>query len=147
MPPRQARLAAFKMNDRDRYELKIAGLLHDCGKVTTPVHVVDKATKLQTLFDRIHLIDTRFEVLKRDAEITACASSWPCAQKRIRASRSPRAEATLAGLTTEVRCARRDRDFLRKANIGGEAMKEADQQRVRDDRHRAQVAQCRWPRD
>jgi HD-GYP domain-containing protein (c-di-GMP phosphodiesterase class II) len=36
------------MDDRDRYELKIAGLLHDCGKVTTPVHVVDKATKLQT---------------------------------------------------------------------------------------------------
>jgi response regulator RpfG family c-di-GMP phosphodiesterase len=43
------------MSDKDRYELKIAGLLHDCGKVTTPVHVVDKATKLQTLFDRIHL--------------------------------------------------------------------------------------------
>ena len=44
-------------------------MLHDCGKITTPVHVVDKATKLHTLFDRIHLLDTRFEVLKRDAEI------------------------------------------------------------------------------
>jgi hypothetical protein len=62
-------LADFTMSDKDRYELKIAGLLHDCGKVTTPVHVVDKATKLQTIFDRIDLIDTRFEVLKRDAEI------------------------------------------------------------------------------
>ena len=39
-------LASFSMSDQDRYELKIAGLLHDCGKVTTPVHVVDKATKL-----------------------------------------------------------------------------------------------------
>jgi HD-GYP domain-containing protein (c-di-GMP phosphodiesterase class II) len=55
-------LADFTMSDKDRYELKIAGLLHDCGKVTTPVHVVDKATKLQTIFDRIHLVDTRFEV-------------------------------------------------------------------------------------
>ena len=47
-------------------ELKIAGLLHDCGKVTTPVHVVDKATKLHTICDRRDLIDTRFEVIKRD---------------------------------------------------------------------------------
>src|SRR4029453_3712924 len=64
-------LKDFHMTDKDRYELKIAGLLHDCGKVTTPVHVVDKATKLETIFDRIHLVDTRFEVLKRDAEIEA----------------------------------------------------------------------------
>ncbi|HLY96817.1 MAG TPA: GAF domain-containing protein, partial [Sideroxyarcus sp.] len=62
-------LKDFNLTDKDRYELKIAGLLHDCGKITTPVHVVDKSTKLQTIFDRIHLIDTRFEVLKRDAEI------------------------------------------------------------------------------
>ena len=62
-------LADFHMSEKDRYELKIAGLLHDCGKVTTPVHVVDKATKLETIYDRIHLIDTRFEILKRDLEI------------------------------------------------------------------------------
>jgi len=62
-------LKDFVMTEKDRRELKIAGLLHDCGKITTPVHVVDKATKLHTLFDRIHLLDTRVEVLKRDAEI------------------------------------------------------------------------------
>jgi hypothetical protein len=43
--------------------------LHDCGKLTTPVHVVDKATKLQTIFDRIELVTARFEVAKRDATI------------------------------------------------------------------------------
>ncbi|NMG01341.1 phosphohydrolase, partial [Aromatoleum toluolicum] len=48
---REGPLAAFKMSDRDRYELKMAGLLHACGKITTPVHVVDKATKLQTIYD------------------------------------------------------------------------------------------------
>lgn len=63
-------LKDFEMTDNDRRELKIAGLLHDCGMITTPVHVVDKSTKLETLFDRVHLVDTRFEVLKRDAEIT-----------------------------------------------------------------------------
>src|SRR4051795_12574511 len=64
-------LRDFMMTEKNRYELKIAGLLHDCGKVTTPVHIVDKATKLETIFDRVHLVDTRFEVLKRDAEIEA----------------------------------------------------------------------------
>src|SRR3954451_23256461 len=68
---KEAPLSSFNMGEMDRYELKIAGLLHDCGKVTTPVHIVDKATKLETIFDRIHLVDTRFEVLKRDAEIEA----------------------------------------------------------------------------
>jgi HD-GYP domain-containing protein (c-di-GMP phosphodiesterase class II) len=121
-------LAAFKMDDRDRYELKIAGLLHDCGKVTTPVHVVDKATKLHTLFDRIHLIDTRFEVLKRDAEIKALRQ-----QLARRGSGDAAAEdATWQGYLEEVRVLDEERDFLRKANVGGEAMKEADQQRVRD---------------
>jgi HD-GYP domain-containing protein (c-di-GMP phosphodiesterase class II) len=62
-------LAGFSMNERERYELKIAGLLHDCGKITTPVHVVDKSTKLETIFDRIEFVAQRFEILKRDAEI------------------------------------------------------------------------------
>jgi len=62
-------LKEFRMNEDDRYELKIAGWLHDCGKVTTPEHVVEKSTKLETIYDRIHIINARFEVLKRDAEI------------------------------------------------------------------------------
>ena len=64
-----AQFKAFSMTDKDRYELKIAALLHVFGKVTTPVQVVDKVTKLHTIFDRIDLIDTRFEVVKRDLEI------------------------------------------------------------------------------
>ena len=121
-------LADFTMSDKDRYELKIAGLLHDCGKVTTPVHVVDKATKLQTLFDRIKLIDTRFEVLKRDAEIEAL--------KRKLALREMQDAKAEAGI--DATCADRlgriddDRQFLRRANVGGEAMKPEDQQRVAD---------------
>ena len=120
-------LAKFSMNERDRHELKIAGLLHDCGKVTTPVHVVDKATKLQTLFDRIHLIDTRFEVLKRDAEIAALRQ-----QLALRTKTDATAEVSVQNaLTEQLRALDADRDFLRQANIGSESMAADDQQRVR----------------
>ena len=121
-------LAAFRMTDKDRYELKIAGLLHDCGKVTTPVHVVDKATKLQTIFDRIQLIDTRFEVLKRDAEIAALRR-----QLDLRAKQDSAAEDFVrTSCAAEIKALEADRAFLRRANIGGEAMSDADQQRVRN---------------
>ena len=107
------------MTDKDRYELKIAGLLHDCGKITTPVHVVDKSTKLQTLFDRIHLIDTRFEVLKRDAEIAMlCSARLRSAGEGRRAARHARADlSTRASAQLDD-----DREFLRNCNIGGENM-------------------------
>jgi HD-GYP domain-containing protein (c-di-GMP phosphodiesterase class II) len=121
-------LAGFHMGDKDRYELKIAGLLHDCGKVTTPVHVVDKATKLQTIFDRVHLIDTRFEVAKRDVEIQALRRIL-----ELREKRDAEAEASIwAGHWKEVQAIEDDRAFVRKSNTGGEAMSEADQQRIRD---------------
>ncbi|MCG6907512.1 MAG: hypothetical protein LJE63_12940 [Desulfobacteraceae bacterium] len=62
--------ADFKMDAPDqRWEFEVAAWLHDCGKITTPEHVVDKATKLETIYNRIHEIRMRFEVLLRDAEI------------------------------------------------------------------------------
>jgi HD-GYP domain-containing protein (c-di-GMP phosphodiesterase class II) len=125
---RQGPLANFSMSEGDRYELKIAGLLHDCGKITTPVHVVDKSTKLQTLFDRIELIDTRFEVLKRDAEIAALRQQLalrPCVDASAEAALQAQCQQQHASLDA-------DRDFLRARNAGGEASTDADLQRVRD---------------
>ena len=124
---RAGALADFSMSDKDRYELKIAGLLHDCGKVTTPVHVVDKATKLQTLFDRIHLVDTRFEVLKRDAQIAMLK-----ARSALRNGQEEHAGKALEeDLARHLAQLESDREFLRRANIGSEAMTAEDQERVR----------------
>jgi HD-GYP domain-containing protein (c-di-GMP phosphodiesterase class II) len=118
-------LREFAMTERDRYELKIAGLLHDCGKVTTPVHVVDKATKLQTIFDRVALIDTRFEVIKRDAEIALLKGRL---DKLAPGRRDVMVDSQLVASVREIES---DRDFLRHANIGTEAMKEEDMARVK----------------
>ena len=61
--------ADFDLNEDEWYELHIAAWLHDCGKVTTPEYVVDKATKLETIYDRVHEVRTRFQVVKRDVVI------------------------------------------------------------------------------
>ncbi len=114
-------LKGFNLTDKDRYELKIAGMLHDCGKITTPVHVVDKSTKLQTICDRIKQVDTRFEVLKRDAEIEMLKGAK-----------------TQAEYEAQVRQLEDDREFLRRCNIGSEKMQDADIARVQ------QIAKYQW---
>lgn len=128
----QGPLKDFVMTDKDRRELKIAGMLHDCGKITTPVHVVDKSTKLQTLFDRIQLVDTRFEVLKRDAEITMLRAQ--CRNQGL----DQGLEAIRAEYDARIHQLDDDREFLRHCNIGGEAMSADAQQRVR------QIAAYQW---
>ncbi|MBR7745855.1 HD family phosphohydrolase [Undibacterium baiyunense] len=113
----------FKMSERDRRELWMAGLLHDCGKITTPVHVIEKSTKLETIFDRIHLIDARFEILRRDIEIRylKMAAEQPGNQHKFMT------EMQQALAQVEL-----DRAFLRHANIGGERMRDEDQERVQE---------------
>lgn len=106
-------LGAFRLTEEDRHELKIAGLLHDCGKITTPVHVVDKATKLQTIFDRIELIETRAEIILRDLRIAQ-------ANNNISAEKAAKRQQQLI----------EDCNFLSHCNIGVESMHDEDIARV-----------------
>jgi len=127
-------LGDFHLSDKDFYELKIAGWLHDCGKVTTPEYVVDKATKLETIYDRINTVDTRFEVLKRDAKIEMLE------QKLSRLNGSSKSDFSELEKNYEEKIEKMDddRDFIRSSNIGGEFMDDDLQQRVKD------IAEYRW---
>ena len=124
----------FSLDEEERYELKIAGLLHDCGKVTTPVHVIDKATKLETIFDRIHVVNTRFEILKRDAEISFLNQKI-AAIKSGNLSIISDLEATLQQKIADY-CS--DQEFLRICNIGSEFMSAEYQERL------TLIAKYRW---
>ena len=124
----------FSMSEDERYELYIAAWLHDCGKVATPVHVVDKATKLETIYDRIENVQTRFEILKRDAEIEFLKAKIDLIEKgRIN-------DISIAKKELNHRLEQFDNDlsFVEKSNIGGEFMQEEDQGRIR------QIAKHKW---
>ena len=125
-------LKSFHISDKDRYELETAAWLHDCGKVVTPEHIMDKATKLETVHDRVHELETRFEVLRRDAEIEFLRA-------RLQSDGSSQANEVLK-IEYRQKCQRYDDDsaFLRKANVGSEFMGKDDIARVQE------IARLRW---
>ena len=114
-------LKDFSMTDEEKYELDVAAWLHDCGKITTPEYVVDKATKLETIFDRIHLVDTRFEVLKRDVEIRSLKRKL--VDLGVDDFTDEKLDSELAGLDD-------DREFIRTCNIGGEVISDDAIERI-----------------
>lgn len=56
--------ADIHFSEDELEELQTAAWLHDVGKITTPEHVVDKETKLQTVFDRIEIVKLRLELYR-----------------------------------------------------------------------------------
>ncbi|MGL6413426.1 HD domain-containing phosphohydrolase [Aeromonas veronii] len=120
----------FSLDEKQWEAIHIAAWLHDCGKVTTPEFVVDKATKLETLCDRIHEVRMRFEVLKRDAEI----AYW---QARLHGGDEAALQATLQQQWQQL-----DEEFafIARCNEGGEFMATEDIARLQ------QIAGRTWQR-
>jgi HD-GYP domain-containing protein (c-di-GMP phosphodiesterase class II)/HAMP domain-containing protein len=120
----------FDMTDKEWEALDIASWLHDCGKVTTPEYVVDKATKLETIYDRIHEIRMRFEVLKRDAEIMYWQQLAEGGNK----------EALQQSLSARLQQLDDDFAFIAECNEGGEFMDDEKIERLN------RIAQQTWKR-
>lgn len=122
--------AHFQLNEDEWEELHIAAWLHDCGKVTTPEYVVDKATKLETIYDRIHEVRMRFEVLKRDAEI----HYWQAV------AQGGNADALAAELKQTLATLDEEFSFIAACNEGGEFMAPEKIERLK------QISQRTWLR-
>jgi len=110
-------------NDQLR-EIYMSAWMHDVGKVTTPEHIVDKSTKLSTIYDRIHNIATKFEVAKRDAEINYLKSiaSGIDERKKIELKKY---------FLNSIKQLDNDFEFLKTVNIGGEFMSDDKIERVK----------------
>ncbi len=119
-------------NDDERREFRIAAWLHDCGKITTPEHIVDKGTKLEANYNRIHEVRTRFEVLWRDAEITAL-------RRELEGTLSTQQIAD--ELVTTKQQLQDDFAFIAISNVGGEFMSDDKVARIRS------IAETTWIRN
>lgn len=114
--------AEFQLSDDDWEQLHIAAWLHDCGKVTTPEYIVDKATKLETVYNRIHEVRMRFELLKRDAQIAYWQGlAGGADEAALREAR----DRQLAELDGEFA-------FVARCNVGGEFLPPEQQARLRE---------------
>lgn len=111
--------------DRDTLKsLHLAAWMHDVGKITTPEWIVDKATKLETLFDRIELVRMRYEVLRLQAQNRALQARLDRATVVAAHDIDERLQRELVDLERELA-------FLERANRGVEQMADADIERVR----------------
>ena len=122
----------FSMESEDQQrELSIASWLHDCGKVTTPEYVVDKATKLETIYNRIHEVRTRFEVIHRDLTIEAL-------NKKLDGEDHQSVD---DWLLNEHKKLIEEFETVAKANVGAEFMKDENKDRIKD------IASRTWTRN
>lgn len=116
-------LSDFTMNEADRHELSIAGWLHDCGKIATPEYVMDKSTKLSTIFDRIALVATRFELAISQTKLSYLEQITAAHSHRERLA----LQSTLQNKIKELHSAQ---EFIERINIGEEDMPESDLARI-----------------
>ena len=137
---RDGPFADIVFSDKEMYELKIAAWLHDCGKVATPEFVVDKSTKLETIYDRVNEVETRFAVIKRDEEIKKLKNELKIEKDRSLSSieKAEKIDHLTKGYRKRVRILKKDLDFIKESNIGGEFMSGDKKERVHE------IANYKW---
>jgi len=120
--------APLILNQDELKELRIASWMHDIGKITTPEYVVDKSTKLETIYDRINTVKARFEILKRDEKIKLLEHQL----KVARDESLENIESVEENYRMRIQAIDEDLAFIETANVGGEYMAPEKQDRVKE---------------
>jgi len=102
-------------------ELTTSAWLHDCGKITTPEHIVDKGSKLECIYNRIHEIRMRFEVKHRDIEIAYLHTLHKNPNDK---------EALLNKCAEDKLQLQKDFAFIAHSNIGSEGISSQTKERI-----------------
>lgn len=121
----QAKAGTFaetSFSELEMYELRIAAWLHDCGKITTPEYIIDKATKLHTMFDRIELVESRFREYKLSLQMALLSQQQELSGAAYAAEQEK--------LQQHLQQLDDDLAFIRLSNTGSEFMAEEAKQRV-----------------
>ena len=105
--------ADVEFGDEELEELRLAAWMHDIGKITTPEWVVDKPTKLTTIFDRVELVRTRFALIRKEFELQIARRTLDAAE----------GQQLMAEVDADV-------DFVTRANLPGEYMEDEDLARL-----------------
>jgi HD-GYP domain-containing protein (c-di-GMP phosphodiesterase class II) len=116
---RQGYFKDFSFSKDEMEELALAAWMHDVGKITTPEYVVDKATKLQTIFDRLGLIEARFQVIEKTIENDMLQQKITLLRQSQDADEAAMAEIEQAA-QKRIEILREDFDVIRSANTPGE---------------------------
>ena len=108
-------------------QIRIAALMHDIGKITTPEYIMDKSTKLETIYDRIETVVTRFELYKRELEVEMLKERIENPQMSLEeiAYKKQKLKERIAAIEEDIA-------FIRVANIGGEFMADEKIDRIKE---------------
>lgn len=121
--------AAVHFGPDELEELKLAAWMHDVGKITTPVHVVDKGTKLETIIDRIEIIRIRFRYIGK-------AMQAQLLEKLLELAGSGASRQDMFAVTEEMETRRQELEadlaFVEGCNQPGEFMSDERIARVKD---------------
>jgi len=111
------------------YELRIAAYMHDIGKVTTPVEIVEKAKKLQTIFDRIHYVRLRMDYIIQKILLEGQNKKVELLEKGANPEQIKSCEKEILDKTKEMK---EIRDFINKCNEPGEFLEDETLERLKE---------------